>query len=132
MQPWSFREYVDARSRSVVQQWYEHDASEVARAEFHYRLRVLRVREAQEWERPYVAPLRGKYQGLVEIRFRADSVQYRPIGFFGPSRKVFTILIIATKADFKSACDRALQRRADVKRCPGRFSHDPACLSGIA
>lgn len=40
----------------------------------------------------YVKQLRG-YDGIYEIRFIVNNIQYRPLGCYGPERKTFVLLI---------------------------------------
>jgi hypothetical protein len=59
----------------------------------------------------------GPCAGLAEIRFKADNVQQRPLGFHSGSQE-FTILFWATEKGGKfvplSACETALRRKAEV------------------
>lgn len=52
------------------------------------------------------------------MRFHANNVQYRPLGFFGPNRHEYTILIGASKKGKiwtpADACRGALNRMAIV------------------
>ena len=43
---------------------------------------------------PFVSQLTDS-DGIYEIRFKVRNVLYRPLGFFGPSRHEFTLLIPA-------------------------------------
>ncbi len=61
---------------------------------------------------------------LGELRFKADK-QYRILGFFGPARSDFTLLVGASKKgnnyDPRNALQTALERmrevKADGRRC---------------
>jgi hypothetical protein len=77
-----------------------------------------------EWRRPDFDLLSGKMKGVGEIRFKVDK-QYRILGFFGPGRNDFTMLIGASKkgssydpqSTLESALDRMAQVKADGRRC---------------
>ena len=111
---WTFRFYVSASGRAVVQDWYDDQVDEV-QAKFDTVLEYLAQRERHEWNRPEFAPLTGKHSGLGELRFDFGKLEYRPIGCFGPARSDFTILIGATKKgknyDPRNALDTALERK---------------------
>jgi hypothetical protein len=111
---WTFRFYVSASGRAVVQDWYDDQIDDV-QAKFDTVLEYLSQRKRHEWGRPEFAPLTGKYAGLGEFRFDFGKLEYRPIGCFGPGRSDFTILIGATKKgkqyDPRNALDSALERR---------------------
>jgi hypothetical protein len=81
----------------------------------------------QEWREPYTKQLEGPCDGLVEIRFKADRVQHRPLGFYGPKRMEFTIALIAREIgdrfEPQNACEQALGRKNAILSDPVRFSH---------
>jgi hypothetical protein len=58
------------------------------------------------------------------MRFKSEGVQYRPLGFFGPTRLEYTILVGASKKganyDPRDAIEMALRRRAEVVADPKR------------
>jgi len=64
--------------------------------------------------------LSGKYRELGKLRFKVANVQHRPLGFFGPERKMFTLLIWSTERDGKfnppNVRDTALDRMNQVLR----------------
>ncbi len=59
-------------------------------------LRYLRTTERRDWQRPEAARLKTKVE-IYEIRFKAAKKQFRPLGFFGPVKGQFTIVVWATK-----------------------------------
>jgi hypothetical protein len=74
--------------------------------------------------------LRGECRGLSEIRFEANNVQWRPLGFFQLDDKgddVFTIVICASKDEHgwipRNACALGLERKATILANPAR-AHD--------
>lgn len=97
---WVIRSYWNER-RGVFNKEFG-DQPVAARMEFRATLNGLRDRPLREdWDRPDFAMLGSKYPGLGKLRFRADSVQHRPIGFFGPDSRSFTLLTWATEKDRK-------------------------------
>jgi len=122
---WTFRTYVSPQGEEEVTTWYAAQTPTV-RAAFDQRLRTLWQMKPQEWRDPYTKVLEGACEGLVEIRFKADRAQQRPLGFYGPGRMEFTIVLMAREIgdrfEPKNACEVALARKADVIRYPVQFS----------
>src|SRR6266511_4769345 len=81
--------------------------------EFAATLGGLQVLPRQFWRRPQF-DLRGEpYQGIGEIRFRAERKQFRVFGFFGPRAQQFTLLhaCIKQRSDISNEMDIAAQRK---------------------
>jgi hypothetical protein len=101
----------------AVTQWYEQMADRPkVRAKFDARMTYLRQQPREGWVREPYDTLRD---GVGEVRFKAEGIWYRPIGFFGPGRNEFTFLIFATKTDEfhpVNAIDIAVQRKVVVQR----------------
>lgn len=114
---WAFMEYVDDADRGVVSEWIS-DQSIKVEVKFHQRLQALSQMRVDEWRDPWAKTLHGDGKGLVEIRFKAENVQFRPIGFFGPNRNQFTILLCAKEIGGKfvprQACNLAQGRKNEV------------------
>jgi len=117
--PWRFQCYVSDDGVDQIRVWYD-SASEEVRAKFSSRLRALRQLPLMEWREPLFRWLRGEAHGLGEIRFKADRVQQRPLGFHGPESDVFTLVFPAKeKGDRfvpKNATALALERKAIIER----------------
>lgn len=111
-----FRCYVDSRERDVVRDWYE-SASPKVQAKFVSRLAGLHRLPRQQWGEPLFKPLSGEASKLFEIRFMADKVQYRPLGFWGDDG-AFVIVSVALEKGWsfqpKSAVKIAKTRRIEV------------------
>jgi hypothetical protein len=120
---WTLRVYLDDSRRDVVKEWYDTQSGPV-QAAFNTRLEYLLQRPSHEWKMPHFRLLHGECAGLGEVRFKADKVQHRPIGFFGPLRSEFTLLLCAIEKGSKfkprNACPigqvRKHQTLADRKR----------------
>jgi hypothetical protein len=83
---------VAADPQDEVKAWYDRQSKEWKR-KFADRLFALRGLPFDEWRTPLFRWLRGNGQGLGEIRFKANGVQQRPLGFRGPEPDVFTIVL---------------------------------------
>jgi hypothetical protein len=126
MPEWAVRCSANARGKDLFDQDYSDQAPEV-RAEFHAVLNgLLAQADITGWCRPRgFDRLSGKkYRALGELRFKVGNVQHRPLGFFGPEQRTFTLLIWATERDGNFAPpgvrDTALQRMNLVKKNPER------------
>jgi hypothetical protein len=120
---WTIRCYVSATGRDMVDDWYGRQRDDV-RAAVDVVIEYLVQRPRSEWIRPRFDLLAGKMRDVGEIRFKVDK-QYRLLGFFGPQRSDFTLLIGASKKgsiyDPKDTLDTALKRMSEVK-ADGRHS----------
>jgi hypothetical protein len=91
--------------------------SKKLRAKFLSRITTLAQLEFLEWREPLFKTLHGKCVGLGEIRFIADGVQQRPLGFCSELRE-FTIVYWAIEKEDKfvprDACRRALLRKSEI------------------
>src|SRR6266566_4445383 len=119
----TFRCYISPSGRDVIDDWYNRQSESVQGA-VDVALEYLSQRPRQEWRRPEFDLLSGKMRAIGEIRLKVDK-QYRILGFFGPSRSDFTMLIGSSKKgqnyDPPGALDTALNRMkevlADGRRC---------------
>lgn len=127
---WSFSTYVDSAGKPVVQQDVDRQ-SEAWLEHFRARVKYLAVTRAVDWHEPQAKKLKGA-NGVYEIRFKADGVQQRPLGFFGPGASEFTILTLAAKKQdvYKphAAIETAGQRRKAVQG--GQASTAPLQIDG--
>jgi len=95
----SFRSYVDQDGTDVIRQWFDR-ATKQARAKFRNKLRNLARLPRNEWRRPLYDTLGEECAGLSEIRFDANNVPWRPLGFFQTDREgddIFVLVICASK-----------------------------------
>jgi hypothetical protein len=113
---WRFRHYVGPRGASDVRAVYENGSRQL-KARFLSRLRILAQLPLEEWNDNLYKTLSGPCSGLAEIRFKADRVQQRPLGFHSGNYE-FTILFWAKEKNSRfvpvSACATALRRKAEV------------------
>lgn len=82
-------------------------------------LEFLVQRPRREWRRPEFDLLSGKFREIGEVRLKVDKKQYRLLGFFGPGRSDFTLLVGSIKKgknyDPKDALQTAVDRMSQVK-----------------
>ena len=111
--PWQFLDYVNARGQNDIRDWLV-SLPKKAQAKIDRLILILRTYEGP-WPPQYVSALRG-YEGLYELRVVASGVQYRPLGFFGPGAREFTLLIGAVEKGKLSrrVCETAFRRRQEV------------------
>lgn len=84
------------------------------------RMVYLRQQKREGWTRPHYDLLRN---GVGEVRFKAERINYRALGFFGPGRNEFTFCFFATKTsgfDPRNAVDIAVARKEWVEKSPLR------------
>ena len=113
---WDFRCYRSANGTDEVRAWYDGGSKQL-RARFLSRMRTLTQLARNEWHENLYKTLHGECDGLGEIRFVADKVQQRPLGFHSGDAE-FTILFCAKEKGGKfvplSACEKAIVRRNEV------------------
>lgn len=101
---WWLRDHKSASGKREVREDYDR-ASDDLQAAFDAHWEYLEVRPRDQWVRPAAHKLRpeGKngYREFFEFRFKAENTQQRPLGFFGPSSKQFTLLIWAIEKGSK-------------------------------
>jgi hypothetical protein len=114
---WRFNGYIHPGGRDAIADWYRHQDERVQGA-FDVVLEHLQQRVRADWRRPAFDLLSGKMRGIGEVRFQANRVQHRILGFFGPANAEFTLLIAASKKgrsyNPRDALDTAVKRRAEV------------------
>jgi hypothetical protein len=114
---WSFRYYGPAGGGGDVRDAYDNGSAKF-KGKFLSRLKILAALPVTEWVEPYAKMLKGDCDGLVEIRFKADDVQQRPLGFRSGENE-FTILFWAIEKNNKfvplSACAKAKARKAELE-----------------
>ena len=104
---------MNARGQNEIRDWLV-SLPKKAQAKIDYIILVLQAYEGP-WPLQYVSALRG-YDGIHELRVVASGVQYRPLGFFGPGEREFTLLIGAVEKGRLSTrvCETAVRRRQEV------------------
>jgi hypothetical protein len=90
---WSFMELETVGGRGVISQWVGGIDVE-AEEEFHGVLRNLEITPRLLWVRPVYDVFDPE---IGEIRFKANKLQHRVLGFFIMDMKQYVMLIGATK-----------------------------------
>lgn len=115
MKHWIIKVFTTEGGTNVIKKWLK-GLPVGAQVEIEARLRYLETQ--QLWGRPYSAKRKGAYNDIHEVIIRWNKNQYRPLGFFGPNQKEFTLLVGAQEKDSKldpiSADDIAEKRRKIV------------------
>jgi len=100
----------------VMRETYDGGSTQL-RARFLSRVTSLAQLSRDEWHDGYFKNLSGPGDGLSELRFKADRVQQRPLGFH-LSNAEFVILFWATEKGGKfvplSACEKAQKRKLEI------------------
>ena len=113
---WSFRCYRSADGTDEVKAWFDGGSKQL-RSRFISRMKTLAQLPRNEWHDNLFKTLHGECDGLGEIRFEADKVQQRPLGFHSGNAE-FTILFCAKEKGGRfvplSACKKAITRRDEV------------------
>jgi hypothetical protein len=107
---------VDQSGTSDVRKTYDGGSAQL-RAKFLSRITSLAHLPRDEWHDVYFKNLSGPCDGLSELRFKADRVQQRPLGFH-LSKAEFVILFWATEKGGRfvplSACEKAQKRKLEI------------------
>ena len=117
---WTFLDFLVDGRRNDIYDWMKNLPA-AASARLDALISYLEVTE--HWRRPEFDALHGKkYRGIAELRFKADKIQYRPLGCHGPERRQFTLLIGCEKKGPiyrpASARETAVARRQDLSANP--------------
>jgi hypothetical protein len=128
----SFRSYLDQNGTDVIREWFDNRATtKQARAKFRNKLRNLARLDRGEWRRPLYNILGKECTGLSEIRFDANNVPWRPLGFF-QTDDIFVLVICASKDEHgwtpRNACTVGLRRKAEILANPARAHGLPITL----
>src|SRR6266571_1531036 len=89
MSLWTFYDFRDARGVNLIRHWLD---TLPAKASAKIDTRILFMMAIQAWPEQYVSALVG-WPRLVELRVGSAGTQYRPLGFYGPQRREFTIVL---------------------------------------
>jgi hypothetical protein len=110
MDPWTFYDFLDGAGDNLIRAWLDSLPAK-ASAKIDARLRIMEAMQGV-WPPQYVSSLQG-WPDLMELRIVSDGNQYRPIGFYGPSRGEFTIVLGAIE---KGRLPKRVLEGADANR----------------
>ncbi len=119
---WAFRCYLDANGVDQIRAAHAEKMRQ-ARNKFLSRLSALATLPFEEWFGAYYKELHGVAAGVGEIRFKADGVQQRVLGYRSGERE-FTLLLWATEKSGRfvplAAPATALSRKAETEQSKDR------------
>jgi hypothetical protein len=94
MTEWSFWDYVDERGVNVIDHWLMDKREVPVKTRAKITRLLLQLAGTPLWTRPLASNL-DDCDGIVEIRILRMNVQYRLLGFRGPTDRQFTLLVPA-------------------------------------
>jgi len=119
---WAFRCYLDANGEDQIRSAHAGKQRQ-ARSKFLSRLSALSTLPFEEWFGVCYKELHGVAAGVGEIRFKADGVQQRILGYRSGEHE-FILLIWAIERGNKfvplSAPSTALARKAETAKTKDR------------
>lgn len=98
MNEWSFFDYIDERGTNPIEEWLMDKRAVPVKARARIQRILLQLTGTALWTRPLASNL-DDYQEIVEIRVRWMNTQYRLLGFRGPDKRQFSLLVPATEKD---------------------------------
>jgi len=91
MKRWSFFDFISERGENDIHRWlHGADVTNAARAKINARIATLRG--FPQMPEQYISAYVG-WPKLLELRIVSNGVQYRPLGFYGPERGQFTLVV---------------------------------------
>jgi hypothetical protein len=111
---WTFKCFLSEQRRDLIDEWYQ-ELPPAAQAKFDTLLEHLRDTPHAQWNSDIVCRLTDS-DGIYEIRFKIRNVLYRPLGFFGPNRHEFTLLVPAREQGNRFVPRNAISLAEDRKR----------------
>ena len=128
MGTWTFYDFRSARGENLIRRWLDGLPPKAAAK---INARILFMQAMLMWPEQYVSSLVG-WPELIELRIVSAANQYRPLGFYGPGRREFTIVLGAIekgkipKRILEVADDNRKIALADASRiCEHRFDKTP-------
>ena len=93
MNTWTFYDFLDSRGMNQIRPWLD---SIPERAAAKIDARIIYMSSLRIWPEAFVSALTG-YRDIFELRIAAHGSQYRPLCYYGPTRRDVTILLGATE-----------------------------------
>lgn len=111
---WTILDYLAADGTNEIRSWLDRLPT-AAQVRIDARIGYLQI--TRVWPPQYISARRD-CQGIYELKIVSSGVQYRPLGFYGPERREFTLLMGAIekggRVEPRDFCDIALERRKIV------------------
>jgi hypothetical protein len=106
---WTFFEYVGANGRGALRDSFKrlpNGTSQRVEAAVDTLVEELERLNCDVFDRSHgVGQLRHVCAGLYELVVKVDRTQYRPIGYYGPEKREFTLLGLDIEKDGKLVDD---------------------------
>jgi hypothetical protein len=122
---WTFKDYIADDGENVIRTWLAR-LPPLAKAGINTTIELLEGMDRLEM--PDVKVLKGPCRGLMELRIRIESVQYRPLCWYGPGKGDVTLLVGAIEKGGRleplSACSTGLLRKARIEEKGRTRDHD--------
>jgi hypothetical protein len=99
METWQFFDFMDGRGVNLIRKWLD-GLPDTASAKINTR--ILFMMAMPVWPEQYISAIRG-WPDLVELRVVSAGSQYRILGFYGPRRREFTLVLGAIEKGKLSA-----------------------------
>lgn len=91
MRTWLFFDFVTERRENDIHRWL--NSSQVTKAaKVKINARIAALQGFPLMPEQYISAYET-WPGLVELKIVCDGAQYRPLGFYGPARGQFTLLV---------------------------------------
>jgi Phage derived protein Gp49-like (DUF891) len=90
MERWTFFDFLSERGENEIHRWLNSGMPKAAKAKINARIAALQGFPI--FPEQYVSAFAG-WPGLLELRIVSGGVQYRPLGYYGPGRGQFSILV---------------------------------------
>jgi len=114
MAGWTIFDYLAENGQNEIRAWID-SLPKKAQVKIDTILRHLEATPV--WSPQYISD-REDCDGIYELRIVSGGVQYRPLGYFGPQRREFTLLMGAIekggRLEPRDFCDVAQRRREIV------------------
>lgn len=116
-------DFVDRSGENVIEAWF---AGLIGGAEEHINAKLWRLATLQktQWNPKWISKYKTS-DSIYEIRCPFNDKQYRPLGYFGPNRLQFTLLVGAIEIGGKIADN--LIAKAEGRKATLEKDHTRVC-----
>lgn len=125
----SLFDYVDINDINIIKAWLDQKEPKT-KAKLNARLNALEQMDRAEWGKLNTEVLKGDKDGLVAVKVQFRRIQYRMLGYDGPNRGEFTLLVCGEEHNNKyiplDIGRKAFERIRDIEANPitRRIRHD--------
>jgi hypothetical protein len=124
MDSWTFFDFFSERGENEIHRWLTWQIPKAAKAKINARIAALQGFPI--FPEQYISAYNG-WPGVLELKIVSARVQYRPLGFYGPGRGQFSLLVGGVEKGKlpKQLLEVANERRTLVINQPSRVRrHD--------